>query len=400
MGTMQVSAFQFSSGGKAILDTSDCIIAPGETYEKVFQLKNTTSSICTVDELLFKQGLSPWKHARGNTITDLQKQAFLESFIVTLEKVNPTGKNETLIDKQSFSEMLKGKKPLSKAVGLGPNESCDFLLRLQMEYGTTSNTSIEGIMYNYGLTINYTLKEYIEDPNPPTDPPGGGGGGGGSYTPTNNPPTLDLQGKKAYIIYIGDEYIDLGATAFDKEDGDITDKIVTTVNGVEGPVTLDTSALNTFDIEYNVQDSKGKEATPVSRVVAVIPKSSKPVITLMGDAHMKVEQNKVFKDPGAVAMDTIDGDITEKLIVTVNKEDSNIDTSKLGNHIIRYNVTNSKGVKADEVTRLVEIIPAVEREVVELVDTGQSIPVLQYAAGGLLIVFGAFSLLRYKKKHV
>lgn len=75
---------------------------------------------------------------------------------------------------------------------------------------------------------------------------------------------------------------------------------------------------------------------------------AKPVITLLGDAVVNVPLGGAYTDAGATALDGYDGDITSD-IVTVNPVDPNIANT----YTVTYNVDNSRGISADEVTRTV-----------------------------------------------
>ena len=77
------------------------------------------------------------------------------------------------------------------------------------------------------------------------------------------PPVISLIGDNPILVYFNQPYTDPGATAFDNIDGDITDKIVTS-GGV-----VDTSKFGTYTITYNVSDSSGNMASPVTRTVEV-----------------------------------------------------------------------------------------------------------------------------------
>ncbi len=79
----------------------------------------------------------------------------------------------------------------------------------------------------------------------------------------NTPPVLTLVGTSPMNITVGSTYTDLGATAQDLEDGDITANIVSSG-------TVNTAVIGTYVITYNVSDSKGLAATPVSRTVNVL----------------------------------------------------------------------------------------------------------------------------------
>ena len=81
---------------------------------------------------------------------------------------------------------------------------------------------------------------------------------------TNSPPTITLLGDNPMNITLGDAFTDPGATATDTEDGDITSDIVV------GGDTVNTSAVGTYVITYNVVDSEGAAADEVRRTVDVV----------------------------------------------------------------------------------------------------------------------------------
>lgn len=65
-----------------------------------------------------------------------------------------------------------------------------------------------------------------------------------------------------------------------------------------------------------------------------------PVISLIGSSKMSVALNEKFKDPGATAMDKVDGDLTKKIKVS-----GEVDTSKEGTYILKYSVKDKAGNK-------------------------------------------------------
>lgn len=89
-----------------------------------------------------------------------------------------------------------------------------------------------------------------------------------------------------------------------------------------------------------------------------IPNQNKPFITLLAKTPMTVfrlNQNGTitstpFTDPGAMAYDYTDGDISDKIVTT-----GSVNSSVLGIYKITYNVTNSKGVAADPMTLTVVV---------------------------------------------
>ena len=78
--------------------------------------------------------------------------------------------------------------------------------------------------------------------------------------PSNTPPTITLIGNNPLNLFVGDTFVDPGATAFDTEDGNLTAQIVTTG-------TVNTALLGTSTITYSIHDSGGFGATTTREVV-------------------------------------------------------------------------------------------------------------------------------------
>mgnify|MGYP004512999625 FL=1 len=80
-------------------------------------------------------------------------------------------------------------------------------------------------------------------------------------------PTITLNDSAEINIAQGTKYQDLGATAVDNYDGDLTTKISIENN-------IDTSKLGKYTVNYTVKDSSGNESE-VTRTVNVVDKNSK-----------------------------------------------------------------------------------------------------------------------------
>jgi hypothetical protein len=75
-------------------------------------------------------------------------------------------------------------------------------------------------------------------------------------------PVLTLLGNSTINLTVGETYTEAGATALDDVFGDITASII--ISG-----TVNTSIIGTYTLTYNVTDSLGNVATPVTRTVIV-----------------------------------------------------------------------------------------------------------------------------------
>lgn len=78
-----------------------------------------------------------------------------------------------------------------------------------------------------------------------------------------------------------------------------------------------------------------------------------PVITLLGSTPVNVTQNTSYVDAGATASDNLDGNITAN-IVTVNP----VNTAVVGPYTVTYNVNDSAGNPATQITRTVNVVAA------------------------------------------
>lgn len=96
--------------------------------------------------------------------------------------------------------------------------------------------------------------------------------------PDTVPPVITLTGDAAVTVSLGAEYTDAGATAYDDQDGDITDRIVTTVTSdVYNLTELDTAQAGEYIFHYNVTDTTGNAAVEVTRTVTVSEEELPPV---------------------------------------------------------------------------------------------------------------------------
>lgn len=69
--------------------------------------------------------------------------------------------------------------------------------------------------------------------------------------------------------------------------------------------------------------------------------TEKPVIELFGDKTITIKVGDAYKEPGAVATDNVDGDITKKIKIT-----GKVGTKKEGEYVIKYTVSDKAGNKA------------------------------------------------------
>ncbi len=124
-------------------------------------------------------------------------------------------------------------------------------------------------------------------------------------------------------------------TATDNYDGDITDKVEYKLSGNK--------------IIYKVSDSSGN--TTRKEFDAIIMDNEKPTIILNGETTIYLAVGSKYTEPGYVAIDNCDGDVTEQVLVK-----SDVDTSKPGTYYVSYSVIDEfKNMQT--VTRTVKVFP-------------------------------------------
>lgn len=135
--------------------------------------------------------------------------------------------------------------------------------------------------------------------------------------------SLTLKGKKEEIIFLNSKYQDSGYLAVDNLNNDYSKEV-----NITG--TVDTSKIGSYKLTYEFKNIKQE------RIIYVINKTmSYPYIELLGDKELTLKESESFKEPGFLAVDDLDGNLTNK--VKTKQEGSATD------YTITYSVTNSMG---------------------------------------------------------
>ncbi len=155
-------------------------------------------------------------------------------------------------------------------------------------------------------------------------------------------PVISITGSEVVSIEVGSNYVDLGATALDDVDGNLTAFIITTTN-------LNTQQVGTYYVRYNVSDNNGNSAER-ERIVYVTPDITPPVITLNGTSPMAVVLGTQFIDPGVTAIDSYDGPLPSSSIQVSGM----VNSLQLGQYILTYTASDQAGNIAS-ITRTVNV---------------------------------------------
>ncbi len=172
------------------------------------------------------------------------------------------------------------------------------------------------------------------------------------------PPVLTLNIPREKFILVGTEYSipSNPVTASDREDGDITASVVTTGE-------IDVNKAGRYIVSYDVTDSAGNKAAPVSVYIHVTETDDQPQVQLQGPfcnmmwcSALFMEKDTPYQEPGYIAYDLIDGDLTDQVFIIDNPMD---DTSEVGVRFLNYDVIDSGGNHAPQHTnRLVAVLDA------------------------------------------
>ena len=154
-------------------------------------------------------------------------------------------------------------------------------------------------------------------------------------------PTITLNGSSIVQLEVNTTYVEQSATAIDAAGNDISYKV-----GSSGQV--DVSKLGEYIVTYSVTDELENHATTTRKIV--ISDNTKPTITLKGNPEITLTLGTSFSDPGATANDNHDGNLTSAIATT-----GTVNTQLAGSYRLSYQVQDSSGNQADQVTRKVVV---------------------------------------------
>jgi len=135
-------------------------------------------------------------------------------------------------------------------------------------------------------------------------------------------PLIELVGGEEVLVCPNKEYEELGYSANDNYDGNISDKVKIT---------------KSHDlIKYSVKDTSGNNFN-IERKLKYVDNEA-PVITLNGNESLSIPIGQAYNESGYSAIDKCDGDLTNEVKVT-----NNLDVNKVGNYEITYKVSDKSG---------------------------------------------------------
>lgn len=167
-----------------------------------------------------------------------------------------------------------------------------------------------------------------------------------------NIPKIVLNGSQTITMNLYETYNEQGAQAF-KNNEDISNEIK-----IEG--NINTNKPGNYEITYTIENEEIKRNVIVKDNVS-------PELTINGTKELIVGLNSEYIDEGATAIDNIDGDISQNIVV-----EGNVDTTALGEYQLVYKVKDNAGNEVtDTRTVLVKenssyIRVSIEKQTIEL----------------------------------
>ena len=158
------------------------------------------------------------------------------------------------------------------------------------------------------------------------------------------PPVITLFGGATVVLDEGEPYTELGFFAEDSLDGNLTTTVV-----VRGD-TVDANRPGSYFVTYDVTNSRAVDSTQAIRKV-IVRDIAPPILTLSGSDEIVHEVVTPFIDPGAIARDVTDGNLTGSIIVGGDF----VDSDHLGRYVITYDVSDKAGNAASGLSRIVTV---------------------------------------------
>ncbi len=163
----------------------------------------------------------------------------------------------------------------------------------------------------------------------------------------NTLPRLQLNGPQNMVISYRDEYEEQGVIVKNAT-GNYMSKIKIDSN-------IDTKKIGNYYVDYSLKI--GGKTLHVRRNVKVIDDIN-PVIKLKGEQIIKMSINKQYIEPGYIAIDEYDGDITNKVQIT-----GEIDAENYGEYVLTYKATDNSNNQT-EVNRIIKVVDEIKPKII------------------------------------
>lgn len=142
----------------------------------------------------------------------------------------------------------------------------------------------------------------------------------------------------------------------DKNGGSIDSSKVKAVNVCDGYVIAKKIETEKYDAYikcgdlYTTSGYVSNDSKEVKKTTTTKKDTEKPIITIIGESEITINQGSEYKDSGAKANDNIDGDLTSKIKTT-----STVDVKNSGTYVVTYTVSDKAGNKAEAKRKVIVV---------------------------------------------
>lgn len=167
-------------------------------------------------------------------------------------------------------------------------------------------------------------------------------------TPDVTKPVFTKNGDDTVKLSVFSQYIEPGYNAIDNPFGtDLTPVVVTTG-------TVDTAKVGTYELTYTVADASGN-TVQLKRII-IVSDTTKPVITLNGNATIEHSGKTPYVDAGASVADNYDPFVPYTVTGSVN-------VNVLGTYTLVYKAVDAAGNVADSVVRTINVVDRIAPQI-------------------------------------
>ena len=171
-------------------------------------------------------------------------------------------------------------------------------------------------------------------------------------------PIILLNGPSTVKLNQGDTFNDLGVQEVkDDKDKLLVDDVEISYEYYDGENTVEVSSIDTskvgiYYIYYKISDSSGNVGVSTRTVLVSKKNTGLPTISLVGDEVVTIKEGDSYTDSGAIANDSEDGSLTDKIVVI-----GSVNTKVAGTYVIKYLVEDGDSNIAS-ITRTVIVEPS------------------------------------------
>ena len=159
----------------------------------------------------------------------------------------------------------------------------------------------------------------------------------------SGPPTISLNAPEAITLNCGDRYIPPSVTAFDPDEGDITEFIQVLGH-------FDTAdLLQTREVVFSITDRACNTDSATQRIH--VKETDAPTLTLLGASPYSLNCGYTFNDPGATAISQCTGSR-----VPVEVDLSELNATEPGDYVVRYTARSLEGEFTARAERIVHVM--------------------------------------------